>query len=383
MKVFYISPSSIPSKSANSVHVLNQVEGFTENGFEVDLFFRRKKLFDKDLHLNIRNLYGIEEKKIKFRSIFSPFSRGLLILIFLRSLPILFSKKEYLIISRNLYASFFYGFILDKKIVYETHTLEKGFKRFLQLKIIKNKRNKTVVITKALKKILEKNFQTNLDNVFILPDAAKSGLKIIRKDKRKKLSKFIEYEILNKYNFVCGYFGNLYEGRGIEIILEAAKYLPQTLFLIYGGNKKELDFFKKANTNKNVIFKGHCSHEDVIRISRLFDALLMPFQNKCSIGIKNSDTSRWMSPMKMFEYMSTGVPFISSDLPVLKEILEDSVNCLMSPPNDINSWVGNIRKLKEDKALSLEISKNAFEDYQSKYTWKIRARKLIDIYEEK
>ena len=47
----------------------------------------------------------------------------------------------------------------------------------------------------------------------------------------------------------------------------------------------------------------------------------MPYQRNVGIGTKNSDTSNWMSPMKMFEYMSTGVPIVSSDLPVLKKFL--------------------------------------------------------------
>tara|TARA_B100001989_G_C24532103_1_gene462205 strand:- start:13 stop:1161 length:1149 start_codon:yes stop_codon:yes gene_type:complete len=382
MKIFYISPSSIPSKAANVVHVFNQVEGFVENGYEVEVFFRRKNLFEKNLPLKISNDYDIKDKKIKFRSIFLPVNFAILAFITLRSLKILFYKKDNLIISRNLYASLFYGIILNKKIVYETHTLERGIKSFIQLKIIKNKKIKTVVITKALKNIIEKKFKTSFENIFVLPDAAKSGLKIITKDKRKKLTEFINNENFNKYDFFCGYFGHLYQGRGIEIVLEIAKYLPKTLFIISGGNKKEIDFFERMNINNNVIFKGYCSHGDVIKNSRLFDALLMPYQSNVGIGIKNSDTSKWMSPMKMFEYMSTGVPIISSDLPVLREILEDTVNCLLSKPNDVKSWVENIIKLKNNKSLGLEISRKAFEDYKLKYTWQIRAKKLIEIYEK-
>lgn len=381
MKIFYISPSFIPSKAANVVHVLNQVEGFVENGYEVEVFFRRKTLFDKKLPLMISHEYCIKGKSIKYSSIYSPINFGTLALITLRSLKILFYKKDNLIISRNLYASFFYGFILNKKIVYETHTLERGLKSLMQLKIIKNKKIKTVVITKALKNILEKKFKSSFDNFFVLPDAAKSGLKIVKKDKRKKLSAFIKYDNLNEFDFFCGYFGHLYHGRGIEIVLEVAKYLPKTLFIISGGNKKEIDFFEKMNINNNIIFKGFCSHGDVIKNSRLFDVLLMPYQWNVGIGTKNSDTSKWMSPMKMFEYMSTGVPIISSDLPVLREILKDSVNCLLSTPNDVGSWVENIIKLKNNKSLGLEISKKAFEDYKTKYTWKIRAKRLIEVYE--
>ena len=85
----------------------------------------------------IRNDYFINDKNIKYSSIFSPLTYGILVLITLRSLKILLYKKNYLIISRNLYASFFYGFILNKKIVYESHTLERGLKSLIQLNLIK------------------------------------------------------------------------------------------------------------------------------------------------------------------------------------------------------------------------------------------------------
>ena len=38
MKIIYVSSSSIPSREANTVHVLNQVNGFVELGYKVELF---------------------------------------------------------------------------------------------------------------------------------------------------------------------------------------------------------------------------------------------------------------------------------------------------------------------------------------------------------
>ena len=54
-----------------------------------------------------------------------------------------------------------------------------------------------------------------------------------------------------------------------------------------------------------------------------FDILLMPYQQKVFLSKEIYDTSKWMSVMKMFEYLSCKVPLISSNLPVLREVLED------------------------------------------------------------
>ena len=381
MRIFYISPSSMPSKAANLVHVLNQVEGFSQNGYQIELFFRRNILFDKDLIKKTTKKYGINSKGIKYSSIFSPFNLGISLIITLRSFPILFFKRKNLIISRNLYAAYFWGVLFNKRIIYETHTVEKGLRGIIQLKVIKHKKIKTLVITKALKLLLIKKFNLFVDNIFIIPDAAKSGLEIIKKDKKNQLLKILNLKEKFNYELVCGYFGHLYKGRGIELILEISKNLPNTLFLIYGGNQNEIDYFRNLNKNKNVIFKGYCSHMEVNKNSRLVDILLMPYQEKVSLGLEGTDTSRWMSPMKMFEYMSTGVPIISSDIPVLREVLKDSFNCLFSIPNDPISWVENILKIRDNKELAKTISRNAFNEYKNKYTWKIRAKKIIEIHE--
>ena len=381
MRIFYITPSIIPSRAANVVHVLSQVDGFSSLGYEVFIYFQRKIISNKKLILNLKRDYLMPSQKIKYKSFYSPFNFASSLLITILALPILLYRKECLIISRNLYGAFFYGLILRRNLVYETHNLEDGFKRHIQLALLKSNLIKKVVITKALKLILEKQFNKKFFNIHVLPDAAKSGSNVVNFDQKRIFLKTKLPFNIESFKFVCGYFGHLYKGRGIEIIMEIARKMPEIFFLVYGGNLKQIKEYQNQNIMQNLKFMGYCSHQEVTKISRLVDVLLMPYQKNVSIGLSGSDTSSWMSPMKMFEYMSTGVPIISSDLPVLREILKDSVNCLLSIPNDVESWVENIIKLKNNKSLGLEISKKAFEDYKTKYTWKIRAKRLIEVYE--
>ena len=79
------------------------------------------------------------------------------------------------------------------------------------------------------------------------------------------------------------------------------------------------------------------------------DVLLMPYQRKVSIGDHSADTSRWMSPMKMFEYMAAKKPFISSDLDVLREVLTDEVNALLVDPENVKAWDKALKRLISNK----------------------------------
>ena len=61
MKVLYVSPSLLPSRAANSIHVISQSKGFIENGYEIDLKFMSfvKESKSKDtclLNLSLLNI---------------------------------------------------------------------------------------------------------------------------------------------------------------------------------------------------------------------------------------------------------------------------------------------------------------------------------------
>ena len=60
---------------------------------------------------------------------------------------------------------------------------------------------------------------------------------------------------------------------------------------------------------------------------------------------------------------------IASDLPVIREILNDS-NSILVKCDDITSWVSSIQKFKNAK-IRESISSQALSDF-SRYTWKNR-----------
>ena len=110
----------------------------------------------------------------------------------------------------------------------------------------------------------------------------------------------------------------------------------------------------------------------------MMDVLLMPYQESVSIGVAGHDTARWMSPMKMFEYLGAGVPIISSDLPVLREVLLDGENSLLARPSDIDSWLAALDRVEDNPELAVRIGSNAHDQYERQHTWTCRAEKIIE-----
>ena len=62
----------------------------------------------------------------------------------------------------------------------------------------------------------------------------------------------------------------------------------------------------------------------------------------------------------------------------LREVLTDGVNALLVPPDDVDVWAGAIRTLEKDATLRTRLADQAYQDLAGKYTWKIRAKNIIE-----
>ncbi len=382
MNIFYISSSSFPSRRANAVHVMNMCKALNNLSHTVNLFIRSESNHSRNF---IFDNYEMNSKFINIIETKPLLKKGTELFIALKSLTRYLllktlEKNSILIISRNLFAAFFLSFFHKKKLIYETHILETGrIRKLIQKFLLKKNNIKTVVISEALKKILLSNYNSNNSNIKVYHDAAFDGGAPLTSDikviKRKKY--FFNFKEAINFNYFVGYFGHLYPGRGIEIIHKLAEKRSDILFLVFGGQEEDILKYKKANKLSNLKFMGHLPSKDVKFAMSIMDILLMPYQKSVSVSLKSVNTASWMSPIKMFEYMSVGTPIISSDLEVLREVLVDRHNSLLVKPEDVNEWLTALNLLIKDKNLAKRLGSNAYKEFVEKYTWEIRAKKMI------
>ena len=84
-----------------------------------------------------------------------------------------------------------------------------------------------------------------------------------------------------------------------------------------------------------------------------------------------------MSPLKLFEYMSSNKPIISSNLKSIKEILTNNHDAILCDPDKFDEWKEAIERLNKDKKFVKKISKNAYNNFLNNFTWDIRAKKIL------
>ncbi|MCB9094300.1 MAG: glycosyltransferase [Halobacteriovoraceae bacterium] len=395
MKILYISKSVVPSRLADSINIMKMANGLMANAHAVKVVVPDYHGHKEEETTCVNTFYCVSPNlKVKKISVFPKFLDKFLNSL-LKSPLVAMGFRFYtktlfsfalvrIILLENpdlVYCRFLPGAIiancLGKKVILESHAPFEhfGFISRIILKLLFSSKYflGSVVITKPLKESWLKGFGEIKDKILVASDAS---------DIPEKNSFKIKLELQGNYSFNLGYAGHLYPGRGVELIFELAKRQREFGFHIWGGNPNDVKYWiEKSCDIENFIVYGFVQPAQISQYHALVDVLLAPYQNEISVeGGGQTNTYQYMSPMKVFEYMAAEKAIICSDIPVLREVLNDRENCFLCPTNNVDIWEKTVVKLLDDKNLRLSIAKKAFQDLSLKYTWKSRAEKVLEKF---
>jgi glycosyltransferase involved in cell wall biosynthesis len=174
-----------------------------------------------------------------------------------------------------------------------------------------------------------------------------------------------------------GYVGHLYAGKGFEMIRAVAEVAPWADFHVVGGEQKTVDALRADPAlPRNIHLHGFVAPVETERLCLAFHVLLAPYQSEVRIA-GGGETAAWMSPLKVFSYMAAAKPILCSDLPVLREVIEDGRNGILVPPADPDAWAAALKRLLEDGPLRERLATAAYTDFLSRHTWRQRASRVI------
>lgn len=190
-------------------------------------------------------------------------------------------------------------------------------------------------------------------------------------------------EIRNKYHIkdweiVVGYVGSFsFYQDTIRMILAMniikKMHKPDIIKLhIFGKGE---DYEKCENLakemgllNKHIFMHGYVDQNRVPSIMNAFDIGLVP------------GTTDIICPIKVFEYMATGIPVILPDYECNREVINDKDEGLFFKPRDEYDMAKKLILLSEDDNLRREIGRAARLKVINKFTWeKTWQRALINI----
>jgi len=367
MKILYISNSVIPSRAANSMHVMAMCQALTDNGHTVTLLGQHPK--DRILRTDPHTFYGTK-RTFNVIPLFVPRVPFGFFLYQLSILWYLWRIKPDLV-----YGRFLEGCLMSARLQYPTiyeahipawHKNDQQEALFLRL-IRQPSFKRLVVISQALKKLYTQQYPEIIGKTTVAHDGA---------DIPKTTERRADWPG-RAGHLQIGMVGHLYKGRGVEIIAEIAKALPDVDVHFIGGTEKDIDHWKNEVNLPNIFFHGFIEPAQLSPYINALDVGLMPYQKEVRIhGRESLNTSEFMSPLKLFQYMAYKKAIVASDLPVIREVVDEK-SAILVPYNDIEKWINAVISL-ENKEKRSNLSEKAHNIFLQKYTWQKRARLALD-----
>jgi glycosyltransferase involved in cell wall biosynthesis len=174
--------------------------------------------------------------------------------------------------------------------------------------------------------------------------------------------------------------GHLYAGRGTDLFLRLAGKFPQASFVWVGGRPADVEVWEqRAAGLVNVTFTGFVPNEHIPLYQSAADVLLMPYQRNVATS-SGGNTAEVCSPMKMFEYMAAGRAILSSDLPVLHEVL-DGTMAVFCPLDEPAAWESALGELLGDENRRKALGQHARLAVE-RYSWVRRAQRVLEGFYE-
>ncbi len=376
-KLIYIANIRFPTEKAHGLQTAKTCEAFSKQDVSIELFVPWRF---NTIHIDPFEFYGITYPFI-VRRIFS-IDLFYLVLIYLESIfwiqvaTFSISVLIRLIFSRNKRNIVIYGrdeftlallSLFGFKVFYESHTGSRN----LFVRILKRKARGFICISKGLADFYQAHGYST-DKICVSPDGVDIGMfeNIVGKKEAMR-----DELCLPANTKIITYSGSiaLYSWKGVDVFLDATHFLTEgdMRFMIVGGSISDIHKLRQKYTDDRILFMGRVSPHEVPKYLVASDVLVLP--NKTGDII----SEKFTSPMKLFEYMASGVPIVASDVPSIAEIL-DTTNANIFKANDSQSLADAVLRFVHNRSNSQRISSRAIEDVKI-YTWDKRAENLLEF----
>lgn len=166
------------------------------------------------------------------------------------------------------------------------------------------------------------------------------------------------------------YQGAVNIGRGLEVVIDAMKFLPDVVLWIIGDGdiKSKLEHQVQENELTNqVIFEGKVDAEQLRKLTMSADIGLCLLENK---GL----SYYYSLPNRIFDYMHAGIPVLTTPFPEISKIVEEYSTGITTMEND----PANLAKIISSM-LQNPIDTSHFDELSRTFCWQNEQNKLLHL----
>ncbi|MCJ2054932.1 glycosyltransferase [Methylobacterium sp. J-070] len=173
------------------------------------------------------------------------------------------------------------------------------------------------------------------------------------------------------------YHGAYFAYRGLDEMVEAARYVPNALFVLRGIGEYESVLrahVERVGLADKVHFEQPVKVTELVETAAFCDIGLNPFVNVC----KNTE---FALPNKFFEYMMAGLAVMSSDLVEMRALTEKLKVGRLFPKLDPHEIAHALNVLIAEPDKLAEYRVNAYEAARRTYHWEMEERKFVEAFD--
>jgi glycosyltransferase involved in cell wall biosynthesis len=346
-KLIYIANSRIPTEKAHGLAIMKMCEAFADNGVDVELVIPRRKTHISD---DPFEYYGVK-RNFKLTRLwcldlvkFGWLGYWLETLSFMERVSWHVMFKKGILYTRDEFSAFYLR-AFSKKVYWEAHTAKSP----LWTSLLKNVEG-VIAISSGLKDhYVSKGF--NPSKIMVVH----SGVDLSKFDINKSKEELRKELLLPLDKKIVAYIGKRHsmgENKGVE-------ELESALQSISVENQDVLPLFVTDTPPR--LLPAYMKASDI---------LVMNYPN-------TEHYAKYMSPLKLFEYMASGTPIVTPDLPTIREVLNESSAYFFKPDNKEDLMLTVKLALKEEK-IAQNRAINALQKI-SNYTWDNRAIIILEF----
>jgi len=369
MKIACIATSRVPSDTANSIQVMKACQALARLGHTVHLLLPGQRPVS---WASLAEQYGLSTVfQVSWLPSNPRWKHNDFAWLAVRSAVKMGAELIYTWTGQSAV----FALLHRMPVILEVHDLPTGtlgpawFRVFASLP----GRKRLVVITQALRNALEVRFRGMAKADIII---APNGVDL---EQYEALPPAQQARVALGFPQAATVFcsGHLYAGRGVDLFLGLAQRFPQASFVWVGGRPEDVAGYRARAASaglSNVLFTGFVPQSRLPLYQAAADVLLMPYARSIA-GSGGGDSADICSPMKMFDYLASARAILSSDLPVIHEVL-DETNAVFAAPEDVDAWASVLERLLGNDDLRSRLGAQAGLD-APEYTWKARAEHAL------
>ncbi len=179
--------------------------------------------------------------------------------------------------------------------------------------------------------------------------------------------------------------GGTFKSPQIVLLAETAARLRELLgassrWVVAGRNfraadeRRMLDALAARGLEQDVTLHCNLSFDEVRDLASRSAAAFAPYPGDAHYRIA--------LPMRLFDYMAWGVPYVTSEFSALTELVEGLEPGVMVPPGDVDAYAEALARVLRDPGLARRLGENGRELVRTRLNWDLESEQLIALYED-